>query len=258
MEGTDMDLARDVVAAAEDTPVTIAGGITTAEEIAELDRIGADAQVGMALYAGRLGLADALAAPMTSDRADGLWPTVVVDERGVALGLAWSDTESLARAIDARRGVYQSRSRGLWVKGETSGAVQELLAVDLDCDRDALRFTVRQTDGFCHTGTMTCWGDDRGLSRLQRRLETLAADRPVGSNTVKLLDDESLLRSKLVEEAGELGDPRADVASEAADLFYFALTRLVAAGVSIDSVERVLDQRERRVTRRPMAAKKKT
>lgn len=258
MGGTDLDLADDIVAAAGDTPVTIAGGITTVEEIAELDRIGADAQVGMALYTGRLPLADALAAPLTSDRADGLWPTVVVDETGVALGLVWSDRESLSQAIDTGRGVYHSRSRGLWVKGETSGAVQELLAIDLDCDRDALRFTVRQADGFCHTGSRTCWGEDRGLGRLQRRLEAIARDRPAGSNTALLLDDAALLRSKLIEEAGELGDAESDVASEAADLFYFALTRLVAAGVSMDSVETILDQRERRVTRRPMAAKEKT
>ncbi|HLV89728.1 MAG TPA: HisA/HisF-related TIM barrel protein, partial [Acidimicrobiia bacterium] len=89
MGGTDMDLARAVVEAAGDTRVTVAGGVTTAEEIDALDRIGADAQVGMALYSGTLDLADAFAAPLASDRPDGLWPTVVVDEGGAALGLAW-------------------------------------------------------------------------------------------------------------------------------------------------------------------------
>ncbi|MGD2042576.1 MAG: HisA/HisF-related TIM barrel protein [Acidimicrobiia bacterium] len=258
MSGTDLALAREVVAEAGDSTVTIAGGVTTPQEIAELDRLGADAQVGMALYTGRLGLAEAVAAPMTSDRPDGLWPTVVVDEGGVALGLAWSDLESLSRAIETRRGVYQSRSRGLWVKGETSGATQELLAVDVDCDRDALRFTVRQTDGFCHLGSRTCWGEDHGIWRLQRRLVEIARARPEGSNTVRLLDDESLLRAKLVEEATELADPGADVASEAADLLYFILARLVAAGASLNSVEVILDQRERRLTRRPMKPKETT
>lgn len=255
MSGTDLDLARDVVDAAGGSKVTIAGGITTPREIAELDLIGADAQVGMALYTGRLPLAEAVGAPMTSDRADGLWPTVVVDEGGVALGLAWSDRESLQRAIETRRGVYHSRSRGLWVKGETSGATQELLAVDVDCDRDALRFTVRQTGGFCHTGSRTCWGEDRGLGRLYRRLATMAQSRPEGSNTVRLLEDGGLLGAKLVEEASELADPGADVASEAADLMYFILARLVASGTSLDSVEAELDRRERRLTRRPMKPK---
>lgn len=253
--GTDLEMAARVVAEAGDTRVTIAGGITTAEEIAELDRIGADAQVGMALYTGRLSLAEAIAAPLTSDRADGLWATVVVDQHGVALGLAWSSPESLSDAVETRRGVYQSRARGLWVKGETSGATQELIRVDADCDRDVLRFTVRQREGFCHTGSRTCWGEDSGLSRLARRLGALATERPDGSNTVRLLDDPGLLDSKLLEEARELIEPGADVAAEAADLIYFALVKSVAAGVSLEELEQILDARERRVRRRPMDSK---
>ncbi|HEY7823203.1 MAG TPA: HisA/HisF-related TIM barrel protein, partial [Acidimicrobiia bacterium] len=95
MGGTDLDVASRVVEEAGDAAVTIAGGITTAEEIARLDSIDADAQVGMALYTGRLGLAEAFAAPLTSDRDDGLWPTVVTDEHGTSLGLVYSSEESL-------------------------------------------------------------------------------------------------------------------------------------------------------------------
>lgn len=90
--GTDLDRAARIVAAAGSTRVTVAGGVTTAEEIAALDRLGADAQVGMALYTGRLSLGDAISAPLVSDRADGLVPTVVADERGTAL-------DSLGRAV---------------------------------------------------------------------------------------------------------------------------------------------------------------
>ncbi|MFP4072589.1 MAG: HisA/HisF-related TIM barrel protein, partial [Actinomycetota bacterium] len=189
MGGTDLDMAARVVEEAGDAAVTIAGGITTAEEVRRLDGIGADAQVGMALYTGRLGLAEAFAAPLTSDRDDGLWPTVVTDEHGTALGLVYSSAESLKQAIETRRGVYQSRSRGPWVKGETSGATQELIAVAADCDRDALRFTVRQEGPFCHLGRRTCWGQDRGLARLERRLGDIVTRRPEGSNTVRLLDE---------------------------------------------------------------------
>lgn len=258
LQGTDLDRAQDVVAAAGNCHVTIAGGVTTADEVAALDRIGADAQVGMALYTGQLSLADTLSATLTSDRPDGLWPTVVVDEGGAALGLAWSNAESLAEAIESRRGVYQSRSRGLWVKGETSGATQELLKVDLDCDRDAIRFTVRQHgSGFCHTGSRTCWGNDRGVGRLQRRLAAIAAAEDPASNTRRLLDQPELLGAKLIEEAAELvaADTPSDTTHEAADLLYFLMVKLTAAGVSFDQVESTLDKRERRVTRRPMESK---
>lgn len=268
--GTDLERARAIVEVAGGARVTIAGGVTTPDEVAALDRIGADAQVGMALYTGRMSLAEAIAAPLVTDRADGLFATVVCDERGTALGLAWSSRESLARAIETRRGVYQSRTRGLWEKGATSGATQELLRVDLDCDRDALRFTVRQGGaGFCHRGTASCWGDGPPLDRLERtlRARTLAGHGGVasaaatsassgagtgGSYTARLLSDRSLLRAKLVEEAGELADAASagEVAREAADVMYFAMVRMAAAGVTLADVERELARRSLRVLRR--------
>ena len=145
MVGIDFDTVRELVAAAGAARLTVAGGVSSAQDIAELDRLGAEAQVGMALYTERLDLGAAIAAPLTSDRPDGLWPTVATDENGVALGLAWSDAESLSEAVRSGRGVYHSRSRGLWIKGETSGATQELLRVDLDCARAAGKL------GFCFT-----------------------------------------------------------------------------------------------------------
>jgi phosphoribosyl-ATP pyrophosphohydrolase/phosphoribosyl-AMP cyclohydrolase/histidinol dehydrogenase len=80
----------------------------------------------------------------TSDRPDGLVPTVVTDERGITLGLVYSSRESLAESLRTGAGVYQSRKRGLWYKGASSGDTQELLRVSLDCDQDCLRFVVRQ------------------------------------------------------------------------------------------------------------------
>lgn len=81
---------------------------------------------------------------ITSDRPDGLFPTVVTDERGIALGLVYSTIQSINQSLRTGRGVYHSRKRGLWYKGESSGDVQELLRIELDCDGDCLRFTVRQ------------------------------------------------------------------------------------------------------------------
>lgn len=257
LQGTDLELAGKVIDSAGQARVTIAGGITTAEEVATLDAMGADAQVGMALYTGAVHLADGFAAPLRAERSDGLWPTVVADQGGTALGLAWSSSDSLQEAIDTGKGVYHSRSRGRWAKGETSGATQELVSVSLDCDRDTILFTVHQHGtGFCHLGSRTCWGEDRGLGRLERRLGGIIAERPPGSNTVRLTDDPSLLSAKLAEEGAELaaaGSPE-EVTAEAADLLYFLMVKLATAGVSLAEVESVLDSRERRVTRRPMEA----
>lgn len=263
--GTDLARAGLLADLAGDARLTIAGGVTTAEEVAALDRIGADAQVGMALYTGRLTLSAAVAAPLSSDRSDGLIPTVVVDERGTALGLAWSSPESLAQAIDERRGVYQSRTRGRWVKGESSGATQELVRVDADCDRDALRFTVRQAGrGFCHTGTRSCWGNSVDLGALSRSLAArVNASANEGTNastpsyTARLAADPALLRAKLIEEAAELADApgAAETVQEAADLLYFTLATLAARGVGFADVEAELARRTLRITRRAGDAK---
>jgi phosphoribosyl-ATP pyrophosphohydrolase len=192
-----------------------------------------------------------------SDRPDGLWPTVVVDEEGKALGLVYSSAESLSRAIEERRGIYHSRSRGVWRKGETSGATQELIGIALDCDRDTLRFTVRQHGpGFCHTGSRTCWGEDHGLGRLQRRLALIAGSEDGPSNTRKLFNDATLLAAKLGEEVAELAaaEGTEQVIHEAADLLYFLLVRATAEGASLGDLETELDRRELRVSRRPMVA----
>ncbi len=257
--GTRLDAAEQIAKAAGDVPVTIAGGVTTPEEIAALDRFGCDAQIGMALYKGVLDLTDAFAAPLQSDRADGLWPTVVVDEHDVALGLTYSNLESLRQAIHSRRGVYWSRSRGgIWVKGESSGATQELLGVTVDCDRDALRFRVRQQgSGFCHRQTRTCWGDSEGVTGLARTLGTYLASAPPESYTRRLAGDADLLGAKLREEADELARAvtAEEIAGEAGDVIYFTLAKLAATGVSLEAVERVLAARRRKVTRRPGNAK---
>lgn len=258
MQGTDMGRVAGLIEAAQGRELTIAGGVTTVDEIAELDRLGVHAQVGMALYSGSMDLGEAIASPLKSDRSDGLWPTVVTDERGQALGLAYSSLKSIKKAVELGQGVYQSRKRGLWIKGESSGNTQELLEIVLDCDRDALKFVVRQQgEGFCHLGTDTCFGDYRGLSGLLKTTQERLKSAPEGSYTKRLLNDEALLRAKLVEEAGELADARqADhVAQEAADLIYFLSVTLAKHGVGFADVERVLDKRALKITRRAGNAK---
>ena len=257
MTGLDPARAGPLLDCAGDCKLTLAGGVKSAAEIAELDKLGVDAQVGMGLYTGAFDLAGSVAACLATDRPDALWPTVVVDEAGVALGLAYSNAESLKAAIDQRRGVYYSRSRkALWTKGDTSGATQDLIRVDADCDRDTLRFTVRQHGpGFCHKNTRTCWGPEAAgeLHALARRLAAPAADRDPASYTTRLLNDPALLGAKLREEAAELVGALTgpEITHEAADVLYFTLVRLAAAGIDLGDVERELTRRSLKVSRRP-------
>ncbi|MCB9506221.1 MAG: phosphoribosyl-ATP diphosphatase [Myxococcales bacterium] len=259
--GIDMQRVAALRAAAGARQLTVAGGVTTPAEVAAIDRLGADCQVGMALYSGRFDMADALAACLTSDRPDGLWPTVVVDRRGNALGLVYSSVDSLRVALRDGVGAYWSRKRGLWVKGATSNATQRLVRVDLDCDRDSLRFVVDQTPpGFCHTGSWSCFGGRTGLDQLASTLAARAADAPRGSYTRRLLDDAALLRAKLHEEVDELlaAETADDAAHEAADVVYFALVAALARGADLGAIEAKLDERAMRVSRRPGNAKPNT
>src|SRR6266516_121439 len=258
MGGFDRTAVDAVVRAAAGARVTAAGGITTATEVAELDCLGADAQVGMALYTGRLALGDAIAAPLTKSLPGEVWPTVVCDEAGRTLGLVWSTRESLARGVAERRGIYWSRSRqSIWEKGATSGNTQQLLRVDLDCDRDALRFTVRQLGGFCHLDRRSCWPADFDLADLERTLADRMARPVAGSGTAQLLAEPGLLEAKLREEADELSRAASpdDVVSEAADVFYMALVALARGGGTLADVRAELARRHRAVNRRPMARK---
>ncbi|KAI9899217.1 hypothetical protein N3K66_005678 [Trichothecium roseum] len=195
----------------------------------------------------------------TSDRTDGLIPTVVTSESGVALGLAYTSEESILEAIKTQGGVYQSRKRGLWVKGLTSGDTQELVRIALDCDNDTLKFVVRQTGRFCHLEQFKCFGDLQGIAGLERTLRSRKESAPEGSYTARLFSDEKLLRAKIMEEAEELCDAKTpeNVAFEAADLIYFALTKAVGAGVSLADIEANLDAKSLKVKRRTGNAKGK-
>ncbi len=206
---------------------------------------------------GKLSVPRLLSSAWTSDRADGLVPTVVTDEKGVALGLVYSSEESVAEALRTQTGVYQSRKRGLWYKGATSGDTQELVRISLDCDNDALRFVVRQKGRFCHLEQLGCFSDPTGLAKLERTLQSRKVAAPAGSYTARLFSDEKLLRAKIMEEAEELckAETPEDIAFEAADLVYFALAKAVGAGVSLADIERSLDAKSFTVKRRQGDAK---
>jgi phosphoribosyl-ATP pyrophosphohydrolase len=197
------------------------------------------------------------AAVLNSDRPDGLWPTVITDPLGIALGLAYSNAQSLNHALETRQGTYWSRSRGgLWIKGATSGATQQLLGVRMDCDRDCVRFTVTQdAPGFCHRNTHTCFGEERSIATVVQRLAERIDDTDPKSFTRKLANDATMLRTKLLEEAEELSDASQtddvhEIAWEAADVLYFSLVAMLKNGVGLDKVHQELARRMNRVVRR--------
>lgn len=201
----------------------------------------------------QLNVGDVFLAGIVSDRRDGLFPTVVTTETGHSLGLVYSSVQSVKESIATGKGVYQSRKHGLWRKGATSGATQDVVRIRLDCDCDSLEFRVVQHGaGFCHLNRQSCFSEASGLPALEQTLRSRLETAPEGSYTKRLFNDAELLQSKIMEEADELcrAETKDEVSFEAADLFYFALTKCIASGVSIADIERSLDLKARRVTRR--------
>ncbi|KAJ0115793.1 histidine biosynthesis trifunctional protein [Diaporthe amygdali] len=242
VEGAILEHFIDVAAQLGATPILPSTDLTTAKEAS-----------------GKLSVSKILCSTWSSDRPDNLIPTVVTDENGIALGLVYSSEESVGEALRTQTGVYQSRKRGLWYKGASSGDTQELVRISLDCDSDALKFVVRQKGRFCHLEQFGCFGELKGIPRLEQTLKSRKESAPEGSYTARLFNDEKLLRAKIMEEAEELCDAKSsqDVAFEAADLIYFALTKAVAAGVGLADIERSLDAKSWKVKRRTGDAKGK-
>lgn len=152
-----------------------------------------------------------------------------------------------------------SRSRGeLWHKGATSGNVQRVRALRLDCDGDALLALVEPAGPACHTGERTCFhhGDagrrapHEALPDLERTLADRARERPAGSYTVALLDDPPRVADKVREEADEVARAALDEADErvdeeAADVLYHLAVLLHARGRALADAGEVLDGRRR-------------
>lgn len=91
--------------------------------------------------------------------ANGLIPCIAQDDAtGDVLMMAWMNADSLARTLATGNVTYWSRSRqAFWAKGETSGHVQRLVELRIDCDRDCLLARVRQDGPACHTNRWSCF-----------------------------------------------------------------------------------------------------
>lgn len=108
--------------------------------------------------------------------ADGLIPAIIQDHtNGQVLMMAWMNHESLQRTIDTNRCTYWSRSRqNFWVKGETSGHVQHVKRISVDCDQDCLLIQVEQVGAACHENYRSCFFRDIEEGELKVNAEKVA------------------------------------------------------------------------------------
>ena len=219
-------------------PITVAGGVAKGEEVARLSRAGLDVQVGMAMYTGHLDPVEVVVESLDFDKCPQI-PTVVLDESGQLIMLAYSTPESLRLALKEGKGIYFSRSRNeLWEKGKSSGHTQRLLSCRADCDRDSLVFRVAQSGRACHRRSYSCFGSERmapdfSLPRLFEILKSRKESSPEGSFSAKLFADRKLLQRKIMEEAFEVVTyaDRRELVWEIADSLFFMSALAVDEGI---------------------------
>ena len=241
LQGIDRERNQQVIKASP-VPVTIAGGITQIEDIEWFTKLGANGQIGMSIYTGKLSLMECFLSQVDFNKMP-LIPTVVQDvDTDKVLMMAYSNRESLQKAISERVGTYWSRSRNeIWQKGLTSGNTQELVQADVDCDGDTILFRVRQKGDACHFDRYSCFASQKrpfDLSRLTELLTRRKNDLPEKSFTTQLFKSAEFRAEKITEEAQELIEAESfdEVRWEAADLIFFAFTDALAKGVEIDDV----------------------
>ncbi len=190
----------------------------------------------------------------------GLIPAIVQDAfTKEVLTLAYMNAESLAITLAEGKTCFFSRSRqALWRKGETSGNYQHVVAITVDCDKDALVVKVEKDGPACHTGAESCFFNPlyiseerhefslRGLYNLLLQRKT---ERPEGSYTTYLFEKgmDKILK-KVGEECTEViiagkAEDKKETIYEIADLTYHVMVLMAQMGITVDEVEKELASR---------------
>jgi len=176
------------------------------------------------------------------------------------LMLAYANRDALDATLSSGQAHYYSRSRDeLWHKGATSGHLQDIVEVRIDCDEDTVLYRVLQTGVACHTGAYSCFfrnihGQQQAtigemMMTLERTINERLQTRPEGSY-VRKMHERGLgyVSQKVVEEAGEsivaaLEDKPAELVGEVADLFFHTAMLLREKDISMQDIAAKLAER---------------
>ncbi|MBO5137659.1 MAG: bifunctional phosphoribosyl-AMP cyclohydrolase/phosphoribosyl-ATP diphosphatase HisIE [Spirochaetaceae bacterium] len=249
MTGTDMSLVKKLRAAVS-CRLVVAGGVSSLQEIVELEKLGCDVQLGMALYTGTVSLKDAFIECLNWEKVD-MVPVIAQSVAGEVLMLGYANKEAFAKTFDCEKLTFWSRTRNkLWTKGEHSGNFLKVVKLRADCDRDTVLATVIPQGPVCHTGSWTCFSSESDAASTLERLYDIIAERfanpKPGSYTATL--DAKRVREKIEEEAEELteAEDHDETVWECADLLYFVSVLMFQEKVSWKQVLDELDRRHKK------------
>ncbi|MCK0179240.1 bifunctional phosphoribosyl-AMP cyclohydrolase/phosphoribosyl-ATP diphosphatase HisIE [Flavobacteriaceae bacterium S0862] len=191
--------------------------------------------------------------------SDGLIPAIIQDsETKTVLMLGYMNAEALEQTIDSKRVTFFSRSKQrLWMKGEESGNVLDLISIKNDCDNDTLLIEVNPKGPTCHKGTDTCWNEANKqnfgfITKLENTIEDRIKNADSKKSYVASLFEKGInkVAQKVGEEAVEVVIEAKDnndnlFLNESADLLFHYLMLLQAKGFKLNDVVEVLKGREK-------------
>lgn len=248
MQGTDIDYVRQLRDAVK-CRVVVAGGVSSVEEIKQLEKMNCDVQLGMALYTDKVNLKDSFIACLDFEKMP-LIPVIAQSINGEVLMQGFANEQAVRKSFECGKLTFWSRSRNeIWTKGETSKNFLNIVRMRVDCDRDCILATVIPDGPSCHTGSWTCFTTAPDEKSSMGRLYNIIADRfknpKPGSYTATL--DAKRVREKIEEEAEELceAEGKNEVIWEAADLMYFVNVLMYKEGVTWKDVYDELDRRHK-------------
>lgn len=190
------------------------------------------------------------------DKLNGLIPAIIQDyNTREVLMLGFMNREAYEKTIEKQLVTFYSRTRNeLWTKGETSSNYLQVKDIITDCDNDTLLILAKPMGPVCHTGSKTCFGEQKSafdLNYLQQVIDQRRDEMPEGSYTTKLFSKGiNKIAQKVGEEAVELliesKDENDDLfLNEAADLVYHLLVLLSAKNYEFKDVVTVLEKRHK-------------
>ena len=187
-------------------------------------------------------------------KGNGIVPVVIQDNNTLqVLMVGYMNEEAYIKTSEEKKVTFFSRSKNrLWTKGETSGNYLYVEEVLTDCDNDSLLIKVNPAGPICHTGSISCFGNENAkgfIYKLEHVIDQRIKNNTEGSYTNKLYKKGiNKVAQKVGEEAVELVIEAKDenielFKSEAADLLYHLLILLKIKGVTVESIEGVLKER---------------
>lgn len=190
------------------------------------------------------------------DKVNGLIPAIIQDRHSAqVLMLGYMNQEALEKTLSTQKVTFFSRTKQrLWTKGETSGNVLNLKEIRLDCDQDTLLVLVEPVGPTCHTGTVSCFGDESGtdfgfLAELEKVINSRHNADPKESYTAHLFErGTKRMAQKVGEEGVEVAlaatvNDRFELTNESADLLFHLLVLLEDAKLPISEVIACLKER---------------